>query len=492
MGVIERQGFKYSIIGYLGFLLGAFSTFFIFPNDLEFYGKLRYILPTAEMLLPIVVFGLSFSNVKFFYTTQKDGKNQNLLSLSLAGIVFNFVLFTCLYFVSAEIFPNLKESEHWKMKRLILPLLLVLAISAVLNKYISNYKRIVIPNIFENFFPKLANLGAFVLFFYFYFHEKTAYAFFFGMFILAMLGYFIYNNRLEKFHFNFDTSYFRKNQFWLEILGYSFFGFLGNIGSFVALKIDHFMIGEYLSFEENGLYGTLYSIVALINIPQMGLYNISAPLINKYLSENSLTELNQFHRKTSLSLFFIGLVLFSCILVGFPFLTDFMKNGNLLRQGEPIVWIVGIAMLFDLATGFNGHIISLSKYFKFNTFAMLLLSFLTVGLNFYFIKNTELGILGIAVSYATSLIVFNIVKITFNYFKFGVFPLSMPMIFAIVLCSSAVGITLLLPNTAHSLVNLVYKTGLVLLMIFVGNYFLRIYPMDKFLNKEFFKSLIKR
>jgi len=60
MSVILRQGLKYSIVGYLGFLLGTLANFFIFPNDLEFYGKLRFIFPTAEMFVPIVVFGISF------------------------------------------------------------------------------------------------------------------------------------------------------------------------------------------------------------------------------------------------------------------------------------------------------------------------------------------------------------------------------------------------------------------------------------------------
>jgi hypothetical protein len=49
MSVVARQGFKYSIIGYIGFLLGTVSIF-IFMNNLEFYGTLRYIMPTAEML----------------------------------------------------------------------------------------------------------------------------------------------------------------------------------------------------------------------------------------------------------------------------------------------------------------------------------------------------------------------------------------------------------------------------------------------------------
>ena len=218
MSVILRQGLKYSIIGYLGFLLGTLANFFIFPNDLEFYGKLRFIFPTAEMFVPIVVFGISFSNVKFFAQTQKDGKHQNMLSLSLVGIFINFFIFGILYFLIFNIFPSLKQSENWQAKHLIFPLILFLSISTVLNKYISNYKRIAIPNIFENLFPKLANIGAFCLFFFAKVPENLALIFFIFVFFIAMLGYFLYNNRLEKFHFDFSTDYFRQNGLWVQIL----------------------------------------------------------------------------------------------------------------------------------------------------------------------------------------------------------------------------------------------------------------------------------
>ena len=39
MSVVARQSFKYSIIGYLGFLLGTIAAIWIFPQDLEYYGK---------------------------------------------------------------------------------------------------------------------------------------------------------------------------------------------------------------------------------------------------------------------------------------------------------------------------------------------------------------------------------------------------------------------------------------------------------------------
>ena len=491
MSVVARQGVKYSIIGYLGFLLGTFSAIFIFPYDMEFYGKLRYILPTAEIIVPIIVFGLSFSNVKFFAKVNADGKHHNMLSLSLLAVIINFLIVVGGFFLIAYCFPDFKKLEIWKMKNLILPLALVLALSSVFNKFLTNYKRVVVPNIFENFVPKLANLGAFCLFFFMGFAEKSAYGFFFMMFVISLFGYGLYTNRLEKVKFDFDLGYFKKDNFYREILTYSLFGFLGNIGNYIAIKIDSYMIGEFISFEENGIYNNIYSIISLIVVPQMGLFNLSAPIINKVLANGDYNELDRFHKKTSLSLFFLGLVLFCCIAVGFPYLADFMKNGEDLRSSEPIVWVLGFAMLFDLATGFNGHIISLSKFYKFNIVVMLILAVLTITTNMLFLKHTDLGILGIAMAYAISLTLFNIIKIIFNYIKFKVFPLGIEMMYAMILGCISINVALLLPDLKLNILNLFYKPAVVLIVLFIGNHFLKIYPLDKYLNRTFIKSLFR-
>ena len=497
MSVVARQGFKYSIIGYIGFLLGTVSAIFIFPNDFEFYGKLRYILPTAEMLVPFVVLGISYSNVKFFHTVERDGKKQNMLSLSLLTVFINFLIFTVVFFILPYFYPKFRHSEAWKIKEMILPLILILSFCAIFNKYTSNYKRIVVSNIFDNLFPKIANLGAFCLFFFALSQnisaptsQKIAYVFFFGIFFLMLLGYIYYTNKLEKIKLDFNTDYFKKNNFWREFFNYSFFGFLGTFGNYLA--INSFMIGEFMGMEEVGIYSVLYALISLISIPQLGLFNISAPIINKTLADGDMEELDRFHKKTSLTLYFLGAVLFSCIMVGFPYLTQFMpKNGTMLREYEPVVWIWGSAVLIDLATGFNGNIISLSKYYRFNILVMLLLAGLTIGLNYYFIKNTDLKLIGIALSTAISLSIYNVVKITFNYFVFKVSPLSIEMIFVSIICTLAITVAIVLPNFNSNLINLVYKPAVVLILIYIGNYFTKIFPIEEYLNMKFIKSIFK-
>ena len=493
MSVVARQSFKYSIIGYLGFLLGTVSAIFIFPFDMVFYGKLRFVLSATLMLVPFVVFGLSYSNVYFFGKAKEEGKHQNLFSLSLVGVGINFLIFLLGFFAFFYIFSSFQEdSELWDMKRLILPMVLVMSLSAVFNRYISNFKRIVVPNIFENIFPKLANLGAFSLFFFLGASVIISYGFFLGVFVLGLIGYVLYTDKLEKIAPDFSTDFVKKDKLWKEILNYSFYGFLGNLGSFLALNISNYMIGEKLSFEENGIYSTVFSVVQLISIPAMGLYNISAPIISKHFADDTIKDLDVYYKKTSLSLFFLGLVLFSCIAVGYPYLTDFMpKSGKLLLEAQPLVWVIGFALLFELATGFNSHIISMSKYYRFNIYVMLFLAVLTTSLNFYFINNTSLGILGISISYAVSLTIFNLTKIAFNYYQFKVSPFTIEMLYSVILATLAISVAIVLPNFSNSFLNLVYKPALVLIIFFVGNHFMRIYPLDKFLTKDFLKSILK-
>lgn len=491
MSVAKRQSFKYTIIGYFGFLIGALSTYFLFPYHFEFYGKLRYVLSTAEIFLPIVVFGISYANVKFFHLAKSKNLHQNLLSLSLLMVGINFCIFLLGFFLFYWFFPEYQNTELWKLKKYILPLILILSFSALFNKYISNYKRIAIPNIFENLFPKLGNLLAFSFVLFVGFSEQTGIITFITMFGLALLGYGLYSNSLEKIKPDFSISFIKKDQLWKSILDYSFFGFLGNLGNYIAVRIDSYMIGEYLSFQQNGIYLVLFAMISLISIPQMGLYNISAPIINEKMETKKMTELNQLHKSTSLSLFFIGSVLFSCLVVGFPHLVSFIKNGQLLLENQLIIWILGIATLFDLATGFNGNIISMSKYYRINILFMLILASLTVLLNLYFIKYTHLGITGVAIATATSLTLYNLTKLIFNHKKFHVHPFSWKMLTTLLITSTGVVIGYLIPHLHSEFLSLILKVAIVLTVTLLGNHFFKIFPINHYINLHFLKDLFR-
>lgn len=335
MSVLARQGIKYTIIGYAGFLLGALATYFLFPQNFAFYGELNYILSSAEIFVPLVVFGVSYANVKYFSQTKREGKHQNIFLLSAGFILLNFLLFCLLFFSYKFIFSDDSAAPWWRFRWYILALILLLSLNHLANRYASVFKRIAVPNIFENLFPKIANILAFLLFLLGIGKIFSLLAFVLIIFI-STIGYWFYLNRLEKIRFDFSLKYLREAKLTQPFFTYAFYGFLGNIGNFIAIKIDKLMIGNYISMQELGIYSTLLAMVSLISVPQLGLFSISAPAISEYLENEDFEGLNKFHKNTSLKLFFLGSLLFSALLAAFPFLTFYIKNGVYLRESAPV------------------------------------------------------------------------------------------------------------------------------------------------------------
>ena len=78
-----------------------------------------------------------------------------------------------------------------------------------------------------------------------------------------------------------------------------------------------------------------------------------------------------------------------------------------------------------------------------------------------------------------------------NYVKFKVFPLTIEMMYVLIICTLAINIAIMLPETTSNLVNLCYKPAFVLMVIFGANHVMKIFPVEQYLNKKFFKSLFK-
>lgn len=485
MGIVARQGIKYSIISYLSFLLGTFSTIFIYPSNPEFLGKLRFIQPSAEIICPFVLFGLSYANIKYHQKLKTKNQHLDFLWVSIQFVLINFIFITFIYWLFAQIFPNIKVSDSWNMKQYIIPVALSLALTQLLSKYISNLKRITVPGIFENFFPKLGALTAFISCVYLGISQKKALYLFTFFFTLAMVGMFYYFIKLNKDKKSGSLSILRDKTLRSNMFNFCLFSVLGSIGNRLALQIDNLMIPELLDFKQNGIYSILTSIVGFLSVPLMGIFTISGPIIVEKLENNKLDELNEFYKKVSKFLFLFGTILLACILAGIDYLFIFMKNGKELADAKIIIYILGAATLFDLATGFNSNIISYSKYFRFNIYAMLFLAVFTIISNIIFITYFKLGIEGIALATAISLTLFNLIKLEFNYRKFGIHPFSKDNIYIFLTGIISVIVVYYLPDFSNNLINLFTKPGIILILFLLANSWFQFIPIKELLSTNY-------
>jgi O-antigen/teichoic acid export membrane protein len=111
-----------------------------------------------------------------------------------------------------------------------------------------------------------------------------------------------------------------------------------------------------------------------------------------------------------------------------------------------------------MGTGFNGEIITYSKYYQFNLIAIGLLIALNVSLNLLFIKVLNYGIEGVAVASLISMLLFNLSKLLFIYKKFKILPFDNSYLKLILVVTTVLLISYYLPTANNPLLNLLYKT----------------------------------
>lgn len=488
MSVVARQSLKYSIVGYFSTLIGILSTVFLYPEDLDFAGKIQYILPTALLALPLVTFGIMHANVRFYPKMEESQNQHNLLKYSIWFILRNFVIITILFWVLSYFIEQIRETQFYNFAEYIFPTIFCLALIQLFSRFISIKKRIVVPNIFENVFPKLGLIFAFGAYYFFKVEATTAIWIVVLFFVLALVGMFFYVQRLDRFTGKTSFKFLKEDNFQKELMQYSFYTFFGSLGSIVALNIDAFMIGEFIDdFSQLAIYNTSANLVRMITVPALGVYTISAPIIAKYIDEDNMADLKSLHHKTSFYLFTIGTLLFGLVAVGIEDLFFLMKNGEDLVLGLPVVYILGFALLFDLATGFNGYIITNSKYYKFNNTTTIALALLTIVNNLIFLLVFKMGITGVAIATSISLTFYNLIKIWFNYKKFGVHPFSTRYFYVIGLLIVVLIVGKFLPDFDNKFISLCYKPVVAFLIFALGNQIFKIISIKDVLPKSLMK-----
>ncbi|HET8855626.1 MAG TPA: oligosaccharide flippase family protein, partial [Salinimicrobium sp.] len=85
MGIIINQSAKNLFTTYLGFGIGAINTLFLYTNFLEprYYGLVSFLLSAANLIWPLMAFGVQNTLVKFFSSYDTKTERDKLLSMVL-------------------------------------------------------------------------------------------------------------------------------------------------------------------------------------------------------------------------------------------------------------------------------------------------------------------------------------------------------------------------------------------------------------------------
>ena len=125
MGIVQKQGLSITLISFIGVVIGAINTLFIFPNVLgsEKHGLVMLFLSIATIISQFAHLGIPNTLIRFF-PFFKDRK-KFIYRLALQVPVMSVALLSLMFYLfGAELLStyNLKSQLFWDYQEILIPL----------------------------------------------------------------------------------------------------------------------------------------------------------------------------------------------------------------------------------------------------------------------------------------------------------------------------------------------------------------------------------
>lgn len=464
MGVVIRQGIKQSVFTYLGVLIGAVNVLFIYPLALDKaeLGLLRFIIDTGTLLMPLMLVGANQLSVRFFpyFKTENSNRHNGLLSFLLLIILLaSSIVCLILYCFKNPIYHfYTQQSELYEpVLHYVIPIAVLTASFSAFTGFAQNFKRIAIPVAFNLLYIKIGVPLLALAYYYQFIQLDQIFIGVIVVYLIINISHYLYLKFLQQWNLNLDFRQFISIGKLKEIMEFSFYAMVGNIGSIIVVRIDSFMVASLASLADNGVYTISAFIANAIATPTNAISAIATPLISDFWKTNNTEQIKVLYQKSSLNLMIAGCWLFACICIGLEYLFQLMPKGEEYEAGTMVILILGASKLFDMATSINNPIIAMSKNYKFNFYALISLAILNIFGNYLLID--EYGILGAAISSFIALFLFNILKLFYIWWKFDMQPFTKATIYLIAFIGIAYLLAFIIPELNNPFLNLVLKCG---------------------------------
>ena len=464
MGVIQRQGFKQSIISYVAVLVGACSVVLIYPLiDAEKLGILQFTINTALLFAPFASFGMTAAATRFFPEFKDADNKHNGFLFLISAVAF---LSAVIFLVPIYLFRNSFAHFFGKDASVFLTTLPYILVFSIVNVYIilfmvyaSLFNRIVVPSILQNLLPKITQPIFVLLCWYGIFSFKSILDATGVVLIITLLGMIIYVYGLKQFFFKPQwKKYSREKVF--RILQYSGFSVLIATGSLLSSRIDQFFIVPILSFSALAIFNFGMFISEALDVPRKAITSIANPLISEAMNKKDYPAVLVIYKKSCDVLLAVGVLLFILVILNMDSLFNLMlKNGEVYRTGKNVIVLLCLSRLIDMGTGVNGEIIAYSHLFRYNLYTLSFLATLTIFLNWLLVPR--IGITGSALATCLSMLFFNVWRVALVWRNFKLYPFHLGMFKVMVLGVVCFFVGNLIPTTHHSLVDIFLRSAVV-------------------------------
>lgn len=468
MGVIQRQGFKHSIVNFVGLAIGGASTLWLYPLVIGEYGVFQLILSAGVIAMPVLALGANTVAIRFFpiFQDKKSGHHgflTLLFGLFLVGsLLSGSILFAFWNQLLSWLPANKADTlNHYLFQ--VIPIACLWVLSSLLSIYSFNFKRIVVPSILLDFSQKITVP---ILLWMVYHCWITLDQAIWGLLIhgmLVFLSLLYYIHSIGQLYLKFDWSILTP-ALKREIGRFVLFGSFGTFAILIISKADLLMVGSLMPIDNTGIYSIAVFLAAVIEVPTKSLYSASVSSVALHIANNDLHALESLYKKVSINLLCIGLLLFGALWLSIDDVYSVMQKTEIVANGKWVFFFVGLGKLADMASGLNNYMIVYSPHYMRALIPLGVLAVANILLGLYLIPIY--GLIGAAVSTLVSILLYNLLSIVIVWRKFRVLPFDNHTLLAITLAFIVYLLVLIIPRLiGFPILNAALHAGLYLVVL---------------------------
>ncbi len=490
MGIVIKQSIKNTIITFIGFGIGAINVMYMYPVFLgkEYLGLTNYILSAANILYPILSFGIQNTLIKFFNENNKTEEDlSRYFTYMLLMPLFVIIPFFCLFFYFYEniaLYESTKNAIVFNFVWEIPLIALFIGYFEIFYAWLRAHMKSVFGSFVKEVFIRiLVTISLFAV----YFKWLTLPEFVHSLVLIygiSLLVIIYYANKTKRIQLNKKLPKQTK-----EIFVFTIFIILSASVANMLLDIDKYMINQFLKIENIAFYSLAVYLAMVISVPQRAMHQITYPITAKLMSENKWEELTELYKKSSVTLQVIRGLIYVGILVNIKQIYEFLPDEG-YDKGLFVVFTIGLSKYFDVILGNNNSIIFNSKYYKMVLFLGVLLVFVVVGLNFIFIPMY--GINGAALATLIAIGMYSLAKLLFVVLKMKLFPFTKNTIVSLVLAMITFLVFYYWDFSFHPFVNIVLKSILVTIFYLGLSFYFKVSSDINFVMNSVFKRILKK
>jgi len=475
MGTIRKQSIIGTIVIYFGVIIGFINTGILLPKlfSTSEIGLINVLVAYATIFAQFASLGFNNATTRLFpYFREKESKHNGFLGLGFGVITVGYIVCLIVFFGLHHIFiengaeksPLFRENIN-----LIVPLYAFILLFVFLDNYLKVLYRSTIGLFLKEVVQRVIILVC-ILLFALNVIDFTAFLYLYIIaYVIPVTVAIVSLVRSGDFSLRINLG-FLSNELKKELISVSVYGILAGFMGVITINIDRLMVQNFLGLSATGIYSTAFFFGTVVALPTRSVVKISTAYLAESWKNNDLETIKSIYTRSSITQLIFGLLVYGGLLINLD--NIFRILGEQYITGKYVIVFIGLAYLCDMAIGVGAYILVTSKYFKYQTWLLLIFLVLVIGTNAIFIPKW--GIAGAAFASLLSKFIHNLLKLLVVKVKLQLQPFSSKSLWAVIFAVMATAIGIFIPESESLIFNIGIRSVVFVVVLMGFVYFFKL------------------